>query len=311
MSDDLISLAGLSIERLRSFCLIVQAGSAAAAAKRNSVLPGQLSRQIKELEQSLGTRLFFREGKHLKLTSPGVKLAALTNAYFGALRELRESEGQESKPLTLGAGDSVVRWLLIPRFPEVLVASGSTIDVGTYRTSAIVERLENGQLDVGIIRADAGSDALERLAFPALRYLLMVPRSELPDKSPAGIHAAGTLPFVMLNGDGRFVRNVKTITDANGLKLQIRARVESFSLAVEAAKVLNAATFIPTQAQEEFPVELFTSVTLEAMEAMDRPLAVAYGLKTAELNTRARRFALRLSRAYETAAVLGRDIRTG
>jgi len=89
------------------------------------------------------------------------------------------------------------------------------------------------------------------------------------------------------------------VSKANGSTLQVRARVEDFGLAVEAAKILNAATFVPTQAQKEFPPEQFTPVTLDAIEEMDRSLAVAYGRKTAELNTRARRFALRLSRACE------------
>lgn len=304
MSDDLISLAGISIERLRSFCQIAEAGSVVVAARRNPVRQSQFSRQIRDLERSLGTKLFVREGKQLKLTASGVKLAALTNAYFGALRELKEVEGDESKPMMLGAADSIVRWLLLPRFPEVLVASGGAVDVVTYRTAAIIERLESGQLDVGIIRADATSDDLERLPFPTLRYVLMVPRSELPDKSAAGIKNARVLPFVMLTGDGLFVRSVERVSKANGLTLQVRARVESFGLAVEAAKVLDAATFVPTQAQKEFPPEQFTPVTLDAIEEMDRMLAVAYGRKTAELNTRARRFALRLSRAYESRSVL-------
>jgi DNA-binding transcriptional LysR family regulator len=303
MPFTLFQLTGLSIERLNSFCQIVEAGSAAAAAQRNSVLPGQLSRQIKDLEQSLGAKLFVREGKRLKLTQAGVTLAALTNAYFGALQELRDLEGGEFKPLTLAAGDSVVRWLLIPRLPEVIAASGGSVDVGTDRTAEIVDRLKSGQLDVGIIRADAGDDALERLAFPTLRYVLMVPRSELPEKSAAGIHAIENLPFVMLIGDGQFVGNVERVARANGLNLRIRVRVESFSLAIEAAKVLNAAVFVPTQAESEFPVEQFTPVALDGIREMDRPLAVAFGRKTAELNTRARRFAIRLSRAYETVEV--------
>jgi len=300
MSDDFISLSGVSIERLRSFCQIAEAGSVVGAARRNPVRQSQFSRQIRDLERSFGTKLFERDGKRLKLTVSGVKLAALTNAYFGALRELKEKEGDESKPLTLGAADSIVRWLLMPRFPEVLAASGGSVDVGTFRTAAIIERLESGLLDVGIIRADAASEDLERLPFPTLRFALMVPRSALPDKSAAGIQNARRLPFVMLTGDGLFVRNVERVSKANGLTLQVRARVENFGLAVEAAKVLSAATFVPIQAQKEFPPEQFTPVTLDAMEEMDRKLSVAYGRKTAELNTRARRFALRLSRAYET-----------
>lgn len=303
MTENVISLSGLSIERLRSFCQIVEAGSAAAAAKRNSVLPGQLSRQIKDLEASLGTKLFSKEGKHLKLTAGGMKLAALTNAYFAGLQELKEEEGNESRPMALGAGDSVVRWLLVPRLAEVLVAGGGFVDIVTHRTSAIIDRLESGQLDVGLIRSDAESDGLERLTFPTVRYVLMVPRSVLPDKSAAGIKNIRLLPFIMLTGDGRFVRSVELVAKTNGIALQARARVESFGLAVEAAKVLNAATFVPTQAQNEFPAEQFTPVALDGIDAMNRSLSVAFSKRTAELNTRARRFALRLSRAFETPSL--------
>lgn len=309
-SDDLISFAGLSIERLRSFCQIVEDGSAAAAAKRTGILPGQLSRQIKDLEFSLGAKLFVKEGKRLKLTTVGLKLAALTNAYFGALKGLRETEGAESKPVTLGAADSIVRWLLLPRFPEILAASSSTgVSLATHRTSAIVERLESGQLDVGIVRADAETDELECSPFPTLRYSLMVPRSVLPEKSAAGIQAVGDLPFVMLTGDGQFVRNIEQVAKTNGLSLNVRARVESFSLAVEAAKVLGAATFVPIQAEKEFPVERFTSVEVTGLRGMDRPLVVAVCRKTAEFNARVRRFASRLSRAYEAESGIGERTR--
>jgi|GEM_PF-817832 len=300
MADAAISLTGLSIDRLRSFCQIVDAGSAAIAAQRNSVLPGQLSRQIKDLETTLGVKLFVREGRNLKLTSSGTRLATLTNAFFGSLQDLKQTDGLDAKPLKLSAGDSVLRWILFPRLPEVLSAAGTAVEIGTHRTSEIVDRLERGELDVGIIRADAGGDALERLPFPTMRFVFMAPRSALPGKSAAGIHAVASLPFVMLNGDGRFVRGVEQVAKENGITLQIAVRVESFGLAIEAAKTLNAAVFVPADAEREFSIEQFTPVPLDKIRSLDRALAVAYGRKTAEFNSRARRYALRLSRAWET-----------
>ena len=45
-----------------------------------------------------------------------------------------------------------------------------------------------------------------------LRYTLMVPRSELAGKSAAGIKNVRVLPFVMLSGDGLFVRSVEQVS---------------------------------------------------------------------------------------------------
>lgn len=303
MTENTLSLSGLSIERLNSFCQIVEAGSVVAAAGRNPTKQSQFSRQIRDLERALGVKLFVREGKRLKLTADGVKLSALTNAYFNALREISGANQGAHHPLKLGAAESVIRWLLVPRFTEVVSAAGGPVEMQNHRTSEVVSHLENGQLDLGIIRADARSDALELLPFPVLRYVLMVPRALLPEKSAAGILSVGLLPFVSITGDGQFVRTATKVIEASRLPLNVLSKVESFSLAVEASKVLGAATFVPSEAESEFPTDRFTAVTLEGMDALDRKLAVAFSRKTTELNTRAKQFAVRLSRTFTVGAL--------
>lgn len=298
MSDDLISLSGLSIDRLRSFCQIVEAGSVVAAADANPAKQSQFSRQIRDLESTLRVKLFVREGKRLRLTSDGVKLSGLTNAYFNALKDLSGDDQGAPRPIKLGAAESIVRWLLIPRLAEILSTAGAPVEIENHRTNEIVSRLESGQLDLGIIRNDAKNDALEILPFPTLRYVLMVPRAVLPDKSAEGIRAVRLLPFVLLSGDGQFVQGVERLFKTNRIPIKVLAQVESFSLAVEAAKSIGAATFVPVQAESEFPTEFFAKVTLEGMSSINRKLAIAYSQKTAELNSRAARFALRLSRGF-------------
>ena len=295
-------LSGLSIERLRTFCRIVEAGSAVAAAGRNPTKQGQFSRQVRELEQVLGVKLFTREGRGLKLTANGVRLSAVTNAYFNALGEIAGANSDTPPALRIGAAESAIRWLLVPRLPEVIAAAGGPVETENHRTEQIVARLESGQLDLGIIRADARNDSLETAPFPTLRYVLMVPRSLLPEKSAAGIHAVKILPYVSIAGDGKLVRAFAKIADAGHLPLKTKCRVDSFSLAVEAAKVMTAATIVPSQAEGEFPAEHFTSVTLKGMDALDRKLTLAFSKRAAELNPRIRRFAIRLSRAFDGRA---------
>lgn len=299
MPDDITSLEKLSFDRLRSFCRIVAAGSAAAAAERNIISPSQLSRQIKDLESALGVKLFIREGRRLKLTSSGTQLAAVTNAYFGALGELRERDGVDFRPISMAASDSVLRWIVLPRLQEVLATAQAQVEVSTHRSAEIVDRLVSGDLDVGILRADAGGDELERLAFPAMRYSLLVPRALLPGKSAAGIHSVGSLPFVMINGDPQFSRATELVAEKNGFQLQVRVKVETFGLAIEAARILEAAVFVPSLAEKEFSMDQFAAVELDEMTLLERPLVVAFGKKTAELNTKAKRFAQRLSRVFE------------
>lgn len=305
MPENPMTLAGLSIERLRSFCQIVAAGSVVDAAGRNATKQSQYSRQIRVLERTLNVKLFVREGKWLRLTPDGLRLSALTNAYFNSLRGLSGADSDAPLPFKLGAAESVIRWLLVPRFTEVVAGIGGQVDLENHRTTEIVTRLESGQLDAGIIRSDARNDTLELLPFTILKFVLMVPRSLLPDKSAAGIQAVRMLPFVSIAGDGQFVRAVKKVLETNALPIKTIGKVESFSLAVEIAKVMGAATFVPVQGEQEFPPDLFTPVKLSGMQSLDRKLSLAFSRKTTELNPRAKRFATRLSRSFESTAQVG------
>ena len=292
------NLAGISVERLRSFCEIAEAGSVVAAANKNGVEQSQYSRQMPDLEKALGTKLFVKEGKFLRLSRDGGKLAALTRAYFGALNDLAERASDGGRAVRLGTAESIMRWVLIPRYTELTTAVGARIDVESHRTERIVEKVLTGGLDLGIVRADAVTPELESFEFPALTYSLLIPRDILPDKSAAGLRAVKTLPFVLIDGDGRFVRGVKTLLEKNEIPAQVVARVESFSLATELAKTLSAATIVPQQASVEFAADRFAIAEIEGLAALTRPLSVIVSKQTAELSTHAWRAASRLSRLY-------------
>ena len=57
------SLTGVSIDRLKSFLLVAEAGGHARAAPGDPVRQSQLSRQVSELEVALAQELFVRSGR--------------------------------------------------------------------------------------------------------------------------------------------------------------------------------------------------------------------------------------------------------
>lgn len=69
MFEHLFSKGGLSLDRLRSFMQMAQAGSIAKAAPGDTNRQSQISRQIRELEQFFGTELTRRKGKTLSLSA--------------------------------------------------------------------------------------------------------------------------------------------------------------------------------------------------------------------------------------------------
>jgi len=65
----------MDIDELRLFSEVVRAGSFAAVARRTDADPSAVSRAIARLEDSLGTRLFHRSTRSLRLTEAGQRFA--------------------------------------------------------------------------------------------------------------------------------------------------------------------------------------------------------------------------------------------
>ena len=306
MASRLLKTRGLSIDRLLSFCSIVEAGSVVAAADRDPVKQSQFSRQIRDLERVLDAKLFAKEGRRLKLTVAGQRLAAMTESYFAGLEELGGDIRSDLRPLTLGTGESVIRWMLMPRLGDILSsADGSRVDFRGMRTQEIVRQLKDGEVDVGILRSDATiDDALEAAPFRRQEFVLIAARIALPGRSMPAVRSVGELPVVMLSGDGAFVQAATRLAQKNGLHLLPRVTVESFSHVIQAAKALGLGAFIPVEAKKEFPEDQFAELELPGIETLARELSVAVNRQAAGIRERPRRFALRLARMFQ---VQGRD----
>src|SRR3954466_13360064 len=64
----------MDLRRLRTFVTVAEQGSVSKAALRLHISQPGLSRQIQELQQELGLRLFERVGRRLVLTAEGDQL---------------------------------------------------------------------------------------------------------------------------------------------------------------------------------------------------------------------------------------------
>ena len=71
---------------IQAFEAIARCGSVAAAADELGVSPGAISQQLHKIEADLNVRLFYREGRALKLTSWGLAYYPKVRAAFDQLR---------------------------------------------------------------------------------------------------------------------------------------------------------------------------------------------------------------------------------
>jgi DNA-binding transcriptional LysR family regulator len=143
-----------SLDDLRAFQTVARLGSVRAAAAELALTHGAVSRRVSKLAADLGLRLLEADGRGVRLTSDGAKLAEATGKAFhlitDALAEIRSSS--TSIPIILSCERSLAMRWLIPRlsgfqdrYPDVevhLSTGGGGLDFARDRVTLAIRRLD-------------------------------------------------------------------------------------------------------------------------------------------------------------------------
>src|SRR5580704_5150681 len=108
---------------LRSFIRVVETGSFSAVSRENQVSQSAVTRQIAQLEQHFGARLFHRTTRHLSLTDDGQGLLTHARHLVEAADEMEMALGRQSSSPTglVRLGTSIAGGhFLAPRLPALL-----------------------------------------------------------------------------------------------------------------------------------------------------------------------------------------------
>ncbi len=211
MSDSLPPLNGLSLDRLRNFLAFAEHGSIARAAPDNLTRQALISRQIGELEQYFATELTVRRGKTLALSDAGKNLANLVRSQFKDLEEFQKKLRGQRRTFSIGAGASVLEWLVVPSVSKIRsLLGGSALRLSSQRSRELVESIRDGQLDFAIVRDDAISEELRLKSSLPLRkrveFSLCASRKLLGSKPFSALSDPAvwrSLPFAANGGGGQ------------------------------------------------------------------------------------------------------------
>ncbi len=176
-----------------------------------------LSRQIKELEEELGVLLFTRKNKRVNLTDAGKYFKAEVDAIFARLEESKSMVQQvhksESGELKIGYISSVYQQQLA----DVLIAMRGVfphIKTNLFEIPTLMQinALEQGSLDVGILRAPVRTNQLKVQTLFFDPFMVVIP---LADTKFAGQEELATYiknsPFIFFNKDFAPDYNAKLI----------------------------------------------------------------------------------------------------
>lgn len=213
MFESLFTRGGLSLDRLRGFLELAQAGSISKAAAGDASRQALLSRQIRELEEFFGTELTLRRGKTLVLSPAGTRLALLIREQFQDLNDFHLEQQKLPKTFRLGAGASILEWLVIPKASKVRSSLGNaTLRLSSQRSRDLVEHVRDGLLDFAIVREDAIPEGLPRLELVKVKFFIGVSRRLVGMELKSRLEEASflqSLPFAANADQGQLDRTFR------------------------------------------------------------------------------------------------------
>lgn len=254
MFENLFARRGLSLDRLRSFLEVVEAGSIVRAADGDAVRQSQFSRQIGELEIFFGTELFRRRGKALHLTEAGQFLSRVGREQFLGLLDFQSTCQGLPQTFSIGAGDSLLQWVILPHLAKFQARFPRTrLVLSNLRSSEIAKGLTDLRLDFGLARASVIRAPLRQVPVGDVRYALYIPQKMLSGKGRWDERRlAAELPWVTLGSDGEFMAQMDEAARLHGLEINFRLITESFPQAARAVRTGDYAAILPLHARADF-----------------------------------------------------------
>jgi DNA-binding transcriptional LysR family regulator len=178
--DGLYMDHNLELRHLRYFVAVAEELHFARAAKRLHLSQPPLSQQIRKMEDILGFPLFVRTSRLVKLTSAGEALLER------ARRTLRNVQRDIEDVRSVGAGEvgslnvGFVSSAMLTTLPQVFSKYRDVyprVNLRLYEgfTSMVLEGLENGTMDAGILRDSDPSEALNVKPLFSEPFVAVVP----------------------------------------------------------------------------------------------------------------------------------------
>jgi len=193
-------MSSVELRHLRYFVAIAEAGSVSRAAEKLFIAQPPLSVQVRQLEEDMGTALFVRHAKGVRLTGAGEALLPEARSLLDRAARLREAVrgAGDGVRLSIGYVPSAVSTVLPSLARRLRKASPlPDLDLRELISTEQAEALLGAHIDAGLARTSPRHPRLEVAASMPDPFCLAVPLHEsrkLPPVVPLKAYAAH--PFV-------------------------------------------------------------------------------------------------------------------
>lgn len=235
---------------LRYLDEVVRSGSIRQASERLHVSASSINRQIIALEESMGTPIFHRLPRGLRLTAAGELLISHIRDTLkqherlqGRIEELRGVRGGQ---IRIAAMPGIAGGVLPPVIANFRRNHpGVTISISAHIVDGIVEALLSGEADLGLAYKLPDNPNLNATAvFPTRMGAVVAPSHPLALRSPARLSDCLEYPIVLADESMTIHRLITDAFSRAGLHFQPDYSSNSVEFMKSMARAQEAVTFL-------------------------------------------------------------------
>lgn len=227
----------MDLRQLEMFLAVVENGGYAKAGACLHVSHSAIHRQVKMLENEVEDRLLYRKGRRVELTEAGQILAVAARRVrqdiSDAKRQLSEAGEVLHGQVRIGTGSSI----LVSFLASILECyrkqnPGVEVHVMTGTADRVIEDVENGELDLGVVFNPADMPRRERRFIYEILYreefAWAVPKGHpLAKRKRLSLKDLVQFPFLMLPKTSHIRRTFDRLFHEHGLTPTVAMELEN------------------------------------------------------------------------------------
>lgn len=203
----------MDVKSLKYFLAVVREGNITRAAKKLCIAQPPLSRQIHLLEEELGVTLFLRGKKKIQLTEEGRFLKQQAEEILALMEKTQEQLGRLGSSVhglvSIAAVESFGIGLLSDMVEDFHRAYPQVhFQIWCGNSDEVMDKLERGLADVGIVRAPVYLEQCEQLFLRSEPWVAAMNREH-----PLALEKGDEIPLARLGGEALMVPVRESLQD--------------------------------------------------------------------------------------------------
>lgn len=248
----------MDLKQLYYFSVVAQEKQITAAAKRLYLSQPVLSYQLKQLEKSLGVKLFRRTARGIKLTPAGVVLdnyaTRIVNLSETARDKVSEMGTGSYGDLNLGVVSSATGYMESKNWADFIASSKKvTLNVYEANTYQVVDMLADHIVDLALVRAPFNKQGLTTLPLQKDK-MAVVSRDKIIYQKEMSLKQLATQRLVVYR---RFLHRLKEVFEFQGLKPDFAVVCDDARTALTCARMGLGTAVLPESTVQGEDLEVF------------------------------------------------------